>query len=65
MNRYGIQPKEQTGENKAGWEDSAELISRFYDEYDRYTAEHADDPYAKAEYLLAENVETMKRIGQK
>lgn len=65
MNRYGLQPKEQTEKNKAGWEDSAELIGRFYDEYDRYTKEHADDPYAKAEHLLAENLETMKVIGGK
>ena len=64
MNQYKLEPKIQSDNNKQRWEDSAELIGKFYQLYDDYIAEHADKPYKKAKFLLAENAETMKRIGE-
>ena len=64
MDQYKLEPKAQSNENKSRWEDSAELIVKFYKLYDDYTTEHADKPYKKAKFLLAENAETMKRIDK-
>ena len=64
MNHYKLEPKTQSKENRQRWDDSAELIGRFYAFYDEYIAEHAGKPYKKADFLLAENAETMERIGK-
>ena len=63
--KYGLTPKEQTEENRAEWEDSARLMDTYYQVYDDYIREHADDPYAKADHVLGENVKSMKLIRDK
>ena len=62
MDRYDIQPRPQTAENKARWEDSAALTDSYYALYDSYTKAHSDDPYKKAEFLEADNVRTMEEL---
>ena len=60
---YNIKPIAQSDKNRQRWDDSAELINKYYEFYDEYIKEHADKPHKKAKFILAENAETMKRIG--
>lgn len=63
MNDYGLESREQTAENRQQWDESADLIAKYYKVFDEYMRAHADEPYAKAGFLLAENTRTMKEIS--
>ena len=60
--RYLSDIREQSEENRKEWEESAVLIDRYYRLYDKYTGEHADDPYKKVFFKLLENYRIMGDI---
>ena len=51
-----------TQEIDARWEDSAELIVKFYKYYDDYTSAHADDPYKEVDYDLYDTLRTAQEL---
>ena len=60
--RYGITARTQSEKNLARWEDSAELIVKFYKYYDDYTSAHADDPYKEVDYDLYDTLRTAQEL---
>jgi hypothetical protein len=60
--KYNITPQVQTERNAATWEDSAELIEKFYRCYDEYTSSHADKPYEEVDYDLSDTVRTINEL---
>ena len=60
--KYGIQPRTQTKKNRAKWEDSAELILKFYKCYDDYTSAHADKPHEEVDHDLSDTLRTITEL---
>lgn len=60
--KYNIEPRKQTEKNRVRWEDSAELVDCYYQLFEEYTEAHKDEPYKKAEFIMGDNVRTMKEL---
>lgn len=60
--KYGIQPRTQTEKNRAKWEDSAELILKFYKCYEDYTSAHADQPHEEVDHDLSDTLRTITEL---
>lgn len=60
--RYGIQPRTQTAKNLAKWEDSADMILRFYKCYEDYTSAHADNPHEEVDHDLSDTLRTITEL---
>ncbi len=60
--RYGITPKPQSDENRATWEDSAELIESFYRCYEEYTQAHSDKPHEEVDHDLSDTRRTIEEL---
>lgn len=60
--KYGIAPKKQSEKNRKEWEDSVDMIGRFYKCYDEYIKAHSDEPHKEVDHDLSENVRTIKEL---
>ena len=60
--KYAITPKRQSEKNKSEWEDSADMIKRFYKCYDDYIKTHAAEPLEEVDHDLSDTVRTIKEL---
>ena len=60
MERYGIEPREQSEENVETWEDSVTYYNRLYEYWKYFKATYPEE--LRGDYDLNDNYESMKRI---
>ena len=62
--KYLDETIEQSEANRQSWDESADLIERFYILYDQYISKHSDDPYEKVYTILLENRQIMDELAE-
>ncbi len=61
---YNIEPREQSEKNRLEWDDSVELIDKYYQAYRDIRAEHADAPHDEIDYNLVNERRTMDILSK-